>query len=241
MVPPAIAAAEKRQAEKDAEAARKLKEEQERKEKQEREEREAQEAQEAKEREEREQSQREAEILAANVSGETAGGATGDASTTTEAMEGVESAQSSAEQITESAAPAVEPEYVMVAGREVDISRLGIDREYLLALPEELREEVLVQQITENRTRAAEVTSGTNPSGIDPAFLEALPPHIRAEVLQQEAQESRRREREEARRRNQANDTTRGEEMDTASFLASLEPALRQAVLMDQEDRKSVV
>lgn len=122
-------------------------------------------------------------------------------------------------------------------GRELDITGLGIDMAYLEALPEEIREEVLMSQLAIQRSEAA--AAGEEPTDISREFLEALPPEIREELLQQEAQDRRRREREEARRRQQA--TSGGgpplaEEMDPASFFASLDPALRQNVLMEQDE-----
>lgn len=123
-------------------------------------------------------------------------------------------------------------------GREVDITGLGIDLEYLNALPDELREEVLMQQLAEQRSQAA--VAGEAPTEISPEFLNALPPDIRQEILQQEAADRRRREREEARRQAAANGNAppaaRAEEMDPASFLASLDPHLRSAVLLEQDD-----
>ncbi|KAL8679036.1 MAG: hypothetical protein Q9186_004664 [Xanthomendoza sp. 1 TL-2023] len=121
-------------------------------------------------------------------------------------------------------------------GRDLDITGMGIDVEYLEALPEELREEVLVHQLAVQRSQA--VAAGEAPSEINHEFLDALPPEIREELLQQEAQDRRRREREEERRRRAAESgaPARAEEMDPASFLASLDPSLRQAVLMDQDE-----
>ncbi|KAL8908110.1 MAG: hypothetical protein Q9207_001002 [Kuettlingeria erythrocarpa] len=123
-----------------------------------------------------------------------------------------------------------------IRGRELDITGMGVDLEYLEALPEELREEVLMHQLAEQRSQA--ITAGETPSDISREFLEALPPDIREELLQQEAQDRRRREREEERRRRAAESgaPARAEEMDPASFLASLDPGLRQAVLLDQDD-----
>ncbi|KAF5846584.1 hypothetical protein GGP41_004663 [Bipolaris sorokiniana] len=67
--------------------------------------------------------------------------------------------------------------------------------------------------------------------------IRALPEEIREELLAQEAQERRRREREENRRRNQSSAVApQAEEMDTASFFASLDPNLRAAVLMDTDE-----
>ncbi|KAL8703811.1 MAG: hypothetical protein Q9201_003026 [Fulgogasparrea decipioides] len=123
-----------------------------------------------------------------------------------------------------------------IRGHELDITDMGVDLEYLEALPEDLREEVLRDQIAEQRSQA--VAAGEAPSDISREFLEALPPDIREELLQQEAQDRRRRERDEERRRRAAESgaSGRAEEMDPASFLASLDPGLRQTVLMDQDE-----
>ncbi|KAF2005153.1 hypothetical protein P154DRAFT_353817 [Amniculicola lignicola CBS 123094] len=236
MVPPAIELAEKRRAELEAERQRKIKEEQERQEQKEREEREA------KEKEERERQEREAaeaEARAAEESGQSQEATI--ALPEGQPMEGVEAGQpteeasTSAEAGPSEAAPRV---VTTIRGRDLDITGMGIDLEYLEALPEELREEVLMQQLAEQRSQATQ--AGEQPSDISQEFLNALPPEIREELLQQEAQDRRRREREEARRRSQANSgaaaQARAEEMDTASFLASLDPGLRQAVLMDQDE-----
>ncbi|KAI4119480.1 MAG: hypothetical protein LQ345_000634 [Seirophora villosa] len=135
-----------------------------------------------------------------------------------------------------SAAPAEERVRTTIRGRELDITGMGVDLEYLEALPEDLREEVLMHQLAEQRSQA--VAAGETPSDISREFLEALPPDIREELLQQEAQDRRRREREEERRRRAAESgaPARAEEMDPASFLASLDPGLRQAVLLDQDE-----
>lgn len=124
-----------------------------------------------------------------------------------------------------------------IRGRELDITGLGIDLAYLDALPEDIREEVLMSQLAIQRSHAQ--AAGEEPTDISREFLEALPADIREELLQQEAQDRRRREREEARRRTQAagGGPARGaEDMDPASFLASLDPTLRQHVLMDQDE-----
>lgn len=124
-----------------------------------------------------------------------------------------------------------------IRGRELDITGMDIDPEYLDALPEELREEVLMHQIAERRSQAA--SSGEQPTNISREFLEALPAEIRQELLEQETQDRRRREREEARRRAAATSgapTTAAEDMDPASVLATLEPGLRQAILMEQDE-----
>ncbi|PSN61279.1 hypothetical protein BS50DRAFT_681072 [Corynespora cassiicola Philippines] len=248
MVPPAQEAARKRQAEKEAENARRLKEEQERKEREERERREA------KEREEREKREAEAAEAAQRAAEASQNAADSGAPTEAQAMEGVEAGQVTVEHRAEEEPTENTPRITTtLRGEEYDITDLGIDLEYLEALPEELREEVLMQQVTERRAQAqaqqaqqAQQARSQEPAGqapeqqpndISEEFLNALPADIREEILQHEAQERRRREREENRRRNQAaNGGPRAEDMDAASFLASLDPGLRQAVLMEQDE-----
>ncbi len=169
-----------------------------------------------------------------------------------EAMEGVETSHTeesspsstqngedlaSGEEPTASSSDQAERIRTTIRGSEIDITGMGIDLEYLDALPEELREEVLMHQLQLQRSQAA--AAGEEPTDISREFLEALPPDIREELLQQEAQDRRRREREEERRRRVAangGSTSRGDEMDPASFLASLEPNLRPAVLMELDE-----
>ena len=260
MVPPAMEAAKKREEERKAEVARKAKEEQERREQKEREEREA------REKEERERQEREAAEAAEAAS--RAAETTGSEETTEQtvsapegtSMEGVEAGQAEPE------APAepVQRITTTLRGREYDITELGIDLEYLDALPEDLREEVLLQQIAERRQeqrqqqaqrarqeqqaqqqqqqasgQASNAAQTEEPTELDEEFLAALPPEMRAELLAQEASDRRRREREENRRRNAANagvPAIQAEDIDAASFFATLDPALRAAVLMDQDE-----
>lgn len=119
---------------------------------------------------------------------------------------------------------------VMIHGSPVDITDTGIDPTFLEALPDEMREEVLNQHVRDQRAAIIERPAD---SQISSEFLDALPPEIRAEIIQQERQEQTRRE----------NATTGGAgsvgvavDMDPASFIASLDPHLRQAVLLDQDD-----
>ncbi|GAB7346103.1 hypothetical protein MBLNU457_4860t2 [Dothideomycetes sp. NU457] len=193
------------------------KKEQEEKEKKEREEREAKEAEEAAQR-----AQEVAEI--------------GDAEAATE-MEGVEESQTVSEPAPAAATEPVQRVMTSIRGREIDITNLGIDADYLEALPEEMREEVIMAQVAEQRTQAHQ--SGQAPTEISPEFLEALPPDIAQELLRQEAQDRRRREREQQRRQNAAAGNApaqQPEEMNNADFMAMLDPALRQSVLMEADD-----
>jgi hypothetical protein len=125
--------------------------------------------------------------------------------------------------------------YTTIRGRQLDITDLAIDTEFLESLPEELREEVIMTQYAERRHQAAE--QGHPSSDISAEFLEALPEDTRKEILRQDAQDRRRREREAARRRvAEAGRRARAEEMDADSFMATLDPSLRRAILAEQTD-----
>lgn len=74
------------------------------------------------------------------------------------------------------------PLFVQIGGRDVDIGGTDIDPEFFEALPEDMREEVFTQHISERRANAAD----GHHREIDPDFLEALPPRIREDILNQE-------------------------------------------------------
>ncbi|GBC34534.2 DUF913-domain-containing protein [Rhizophagus irregularis DAOM 181602=DAOM 197198] len=79
-------------------------------------------------------------------------------------------------------------------------------------------------------------------TGIDPTFLEALPDELREEVLNQHLPPERRNRPpqeaalEQERRDRQRTTEPVAAEMDTASFFASLDPQLRQTVLLEQDE-----
>lgn len=110
---------------------------------------------------------------------------------------------------------------VMIHGSAVDITETGIDPTFLEALPDDMREEVLNQHVRDQR--AARVERPPD-SQISSEFLDALPPEIRAEIIQQEA----------VQRARAAPGVPA--EIDNASFIASLDPTLRQTVLMEQDE-----
>ncbi|KAJ2487907.1 E3 ubiquitin-protein ligase tom1 [Coemansia sp. RSA 2320] len=85
----------------------------------------------------------------------------------------------------EAAGPA-EPEavFVTINGERMDITDTGIDPEFLLALPDDLRMEVIEGRREELRASTRQPTSA--PDGISQEFLDALPPEIREEVLEHE-------------------------------------------------------
>ena len=152
-----------------------------------------------------------------------------------DAMEGVEPTQQPSEGEPGPSAAQQPRAVVMIRGREMDITGMDIDPGFLEALPEDLREEVLTNHIRERRAAAA---STNQTSEISREFLEALPDDIRDELLAQEANERRRRERDAVRSRAAANGQAPSGpvELDLASFLATLDPGLRQTVLLEQDD-----
>lgn len=141
-----------------------------------------------------------------------------------------DSTESSSNQA-ESSRPA-ERVTVMIHGSPVDITDTGIDPTFLEALPDEMREEVVNQHVRDQR--AARVERPPD-SQISDEFLDALPPEIRAEIIQQERLEQARRRVEEAASTG-GNGPAAPAEIDPASFIASLDPQLRQTVLLDQDD-----
>ncbi|KAK4704493.1 hypothetical protein P7C70_g1715, partial [Phenoliferia sp. Uapishka_3] len=125
---------------------------------------------------------------------------------------------------------------VTIHGEEIDITDTGIDPTFLEALPDDMREEVLNQHFRESRATGPPAAV---PSSINSEFLDALPPDLRAEVLRQEAAEQRREQataRAATRTAALEVEAAGPAEIDPATFLASLDPQLRQAVLLEQED-----
>lgn len=125
----------------------------------------------------------------------------------------------------------------MIRGSPFDITDLGIDAEFLAELPDEIREEVIMSAVAERRSQAA--ATGAQPSDIDQEFLDALPDDIRDEIIQQERQDRRRREREERNRAAAGANgaaVAGGDHMDAATMLATMSPALRNQVLMEQDE-----
>lgn len=158
---------------------------------------------------------------------------------TGEAMEGVESTSAPSAEAPAEVPAADRPRITtMLRGNPFDITDLGIDPEFLNELPEEIKEEVIMSAVTDRRSQAA--ATGAQPSEIDREFLEALPEDIRDEIVQQERLERRRREREEARRAAAASSGGGPglipQDMDAASIFATMSPALRQQVLMEQDE-----
>ena len=103
-----------------------------------------------------------------------------------------------------------------------------VDPEVFASLPLEMQQEVAAQHNATN-----ELVAQIPGSSLDPEALAALPEDMRREIIEQEQQQQRLREREAAQ---PAADPANAEEMDPASFLASLTPELRQDILLTADD-----
>ncbi|KAK1832134.1 E3 ubiquitin protein ligase [Podospora conica] len=191
-------------------------------------------AKEKKDAEERERAERE-RAEAAAAAPEQPEAPPAEPTATPQAMEGVESHPPTQSQ---PAAPPTERVVTVIRGETVDITELGIDPDYLAALPEEFREEVIAQTVSTRRSQAREqaAAEGEN-TEVFQEFLEALPDELRMEIVQQERQERRRREREDQRRQAAAaGQDSVAADMDPASILMTFPEALREQVLLDQGD-----
>ncbi|XP_048739045.2 E3 ubiquitin-protein ligase HUWE1-like isoform X5 [Ostrea edulis] len=112
----------------------------------------------------------------------------------------------------------------------------GVDPSFLEALPENIRQEVIAEQMRLQRIRQsareqAQTAQSTGSLQVNPEFLAALPPNIQEEVLAQQRTEQARMTAM------QQQSTTNSEApVDPVSFLASLPSSLRQQVLADMDD-----
>lgn len=113
----------------------------------------------------------------------------------------------------------------------------GVDPSFLAALPDDIRREVLQNQLgIRPPTRSAPSSNSSAPAvvgnpgvtEVSPEFLAALPPAIQEEVLAQQRAEQQRRELAQ----NASSDTP----MDPVTFIQTLPSDLRRSVLEDMED-----
>jgi E3 ubiquitin-protein ligase HUWE1 len=129
----------------------------------------------------------------------------------------------------------------MIHGEEVDITETGIDPEFLEALPDDMREDVVNQHLTERRRAAVGSSQSQAASQISPEFLNALPPEIRAEVIQQEAIEAARLASNPHLGIPVPEDLARDAEAvraGGAQFLATLPSGLRELVMMGRTNEQ---
>ncbi|XP_063288562.1 E3 ubiquitin-protein ligase HUWE1 isoform X2 [Pelobates fuscus] len=114
----------------------------------------------------------------------------------------------------------------------------GVDPSFLAALPEDIRREVLQNQLgirppvrpppTAAPVIPPPVLGSAGVTEVSPEFLAALPPAIQEEVLAQQRAEQQRREL--------AQNTTSDTPMDPVTFIQTLPSDLRRSVLEDMED-----
>ncbi|XP_075434570.1 E3 ubiquitin-protein ligase HUWE1 isoform X9 [Ascaphus truei] len=114
----------------------------------------------------------------------------------------------------------------------------GVDPSFLAALPEDIRREVLQNQLgirpparappTAVPVIAPPVVTSAGVTEVSPEFLAALPPAIQEEVLAQQRAEQQRREL--------AQSATSDTPMDPVTFIQTLPSDLRRSVLEDMED-----
>ncbi|CAI9575522.1 unnamed protein product [Staurois parvus] len=114
----------------------------------------------------------------------------------------------------------------------------GVDPSFLAALPEDIRREVLQNQLGIRPPARAPPTAvpvipppvvgSAGVTEVSPEFLAALPPAIQEEVLAQQRAEQQRREL--------AQSTTSDTPMDPVTFIQTLPSDLRRSVLEDMED-----
>ncbi|WVR09546.1 hypothetical protein IAU60_006615 [Kwoniella sp. DSM 27419] len=85
---------------------------------------------------------------------------------------------------------------IFIHGREVDITDTGIDLDFLEALPDEMRADVVEQHLREHARHRRPVNPSVpeSVSQLNAEFLDALPPDIRTEVIMQEAIANARRQ-----------------------------------------------
>ncbi|XP_053985847.1 E3 ubiquitin-protein ligase HUWE1-like isoform X2 [Hylaeus volcanicus] len=107
----------------------------------------------------------------------------------------------------------------------------GVDPSFLAALPEDMRDEVIAEQLRLQRIRqraqATVVEELAGPVEVNPEFLAALPPAIQEEVLAQQRLEQQ---------RHAAASANPEDPVDAAAFFQNLQPSLRQAILTDIEE-----
>ncbi|KAL3924119.1 MAG: hypothetical protein SGILL_001241, partial [Bacillariaceae sp.] len=112
-----------------------------------------------------------------------------------------------------------------ISERDALVCPQGMDEEVFNVLPVEMQMEV-VREARESTELSQQLDAD---SSLDPEALAALPDDVRREVIAQDQRERRMREQAPA-------DPSNAEEMDNASFLASLAPDLRNEILLTADD-----
>ncbi|KAG8835313.1 hypothetical protein FRC17_004095 [Serendipita sp. 399] len=110
---------------------------------------------------------------------------------------------------------------VMYQGESVDITDADIDPEFLNAVPEDIRDEIIGNFVREQQRQSRPVR--TEEVEMDTDFLSALPADIREDVLRHHTL-------------TQLATAVGAVDMDPASVLATFPEELRQTVLLEQDD-----
>ncbi|GFY42597.1 e3 ubiquitin-protein ligase HUWE1 [Trichonephila inaurata madagascariensis] len=120
-----------------------------------------------------------------------------------------------------------------VLGAGIEIPE-GVDPSFLAALPDNIRQEVIAEQLRLQRIRSRTITisndgnsEDTSFTEVNPEFLAALPPNIQEEVLAQQRAEQQRLA---------AQNSNPDVPVDPTSFIQTLPQGLRQQVLADMDD-----
>jgi hypothetical protein len=109
----------------------------------------------------------------------------------------------------------------------------GMVEEVFHSLPLEMQQELVEQYGGASSAQVAEQLDSS--SGLDPEALAALPEDMRREVIQQEQEERERRQQQQRVQESPA-DPANAQDMDNASFVASLSPDLRSEILMTADE-----
>lgn len=120
---------------------------------------------------------------------------------------------------------AVQPYMMNIGGHSIDVSGLGIDPSFLEAIPEELREEAFTQHLRELQRNASR--GDHQVEELVSTFLGALPTSVRRELLNEEPDSGG----------EEGDEVATTDPIDQSSFFASLEPALRRTLLLEQDDQ----
>jgi hypothetical protein len=173
------------------------------------------------------------QAAAQDLNPEAAAGASSANAAGTGDAEGAGSAHDSTQGLAPDAAgPAAATVGGEAASGDIPFADGSIDPAFLAELPADLRAEVMVQQVRQNAVASLAASSSI---GIDPEFLAALPPDIQADVIRQhQRQEAANNAAAQAQQGGDA--ANRSEDMDNASFIASLAPDLREEVLITSNE-----
>jgi len=134
---------------------------------------------------------------------------------------------------------------ISINGEDVDITGTGIDVEFLQALPDDMRADVVEQHRREHNRNRDPVADSSLSSQISPEFLEALPDEIRNEIMLQERMERARNARAQAETREAAAPAADLPSAAARPALTSVPPSgaddVRQQLLQQSEATRNLI